>query len=174
LPSGLGPGIVFQKYRQARLGLLVGGLQAGNGDVTSTLVKQASAGRPLRPWTSFEGAGFQDGSKGLARKVAIDRVTKKDTQASETIGARPFARGRVRVSAVEFSLRERRPLKWLKRTRRSAGSRSLAKENRSGEFRITATKTWLAPRYRRTSHAWSDRTLRWAQRPRPWRRRPRH
>jgi hypothetical protein len=60
-------------------------------------VKEA-ARAPLRPWTSFEGAGFEDGLKDLARKAASDRVTKKDTQTSETIGARPFVRKRFRVA----------------------------------------------------------------------------
>jgi hypothetical protein len=149
LPSRLGPGIVFQKGRQARLGLLVGatcdwgfGLRAGNGsgmDVTSTLVKQAAAGPPIAALDVVRPDRLSRRVEDLARKAAIDRVTKKDTQASETIGARPFVRGRVR----------------------------------SGEFRIIGSKTWLAPPCRPASRGSQDREPCWGRRRRQWRRRRR-
>ena len=102
LPNRLVSGIVFQKsadkpgsdfwWATCDWGFRVTGREwLGNGGVTSTLVRQAAAGAPIAGLDAVRG-GLQDGSKELARKAGSARVTKKDAQPSESIGARPFVR----------------------------------------------------------------------------------
>jgi hypothetical protein len=67
--------------------------------MTSTLEKQAAARAPIAPLDVVRGGRLSTRVEGIFReKAARGRVTKKDTQAFEITGMRPFVRGRVRVT----------------------------------------------------------------------------
>ena len=151
LPSRLKSSTVFQKTRQARLARLI---------------------RDARP-------GLQRQGQGMALVTGFGAQHLEKARPAPKPQWRDPAWPQARKAPAAWQLLRlgnggRKPLTSLKTDSPIRRLAVVGKENRSGEFLITGSRSSLAPRCRPTSRASSDRGSRSARRPRRWPRWRRH